>query len=97
MIYADGDIYEGNWEDDDKNGQGTMTYPDGNVYQGEWKNDLMHGQGTLTDSQGNIIYEGKWKKGNKINKKQVSDMSEYKTKYLKYKTKYLNLLNQLNY
>ena len=57
----------------------------------------MHGRGTLTDSQGNIIYEGKWKKGKKINKKQVSAMSEYKTKYIKYKTKYLNLLNQLNY
>ena len=37
MKYANGDIYEGNWENNTKSGQGKMTYKNGDIYEGEWK------------------------------------------------------------
>ena len=38
MAYADGSKYVGEYEDDMRNGQGTMTYANGDEYVGEWKN-----------------------------------------------------------
>ena len=40
--------YIGEWKDNQKNGQGTMTYQNGNKYVGEWKDNQMNGQGTMT-------------------------------------------------
>jgi len=36
---ADGKVYEGEYRDGKKNGQGTHKCPDGAIYQGEWKDD----------------------------------------------------------
>lgn len=59
MIYNT-NIYEGEWKDGKKNGQGKCTYVDGEIYDGEWKDDKKHGHGKFIWSSGNI-YEGKWK------------------------------------
>ena len=65
MVYANGDIYEGEWVDDVRSGQGTLTrkkYLSQNYcYTGEWKNDMQNGKGTLTE--GNRIYEGDFVNG----------------------------------
>jgi hypothetical protein len=39
----DGGIFDGEWEDDMRNGNGKQLFPDGSVYDGRWKNDKMHG------------------------------------------------------
>jgi hypothetical protein len=44
----DGDIYKGNWVDDQRSGQGTLTFMDGACYTGNWANDMPHGNGTFT-------------------------------------------------
>ena len=36
--YANGDTYDGNWENGMPNGQGTKTYSDGSTYDGNWEN-----------------------------------------------------------
>ena len=54
-----GDIYTGEWKNDEKHGQGTYTYVDGDIYTGEWKNEKMHGQGEFIYADGDI-YTGKW-------------------------------------
>ena len=36
FIHANGDIYEGNFENDQRNGQGKLTSSDGKIYQGEF-------------------------------------------------------------
>ena len=46
LTYADGNVYDGEFKDDDMNGRGTFTYADGGVYTGEFKDDLYHGHGT---------------------------------------------------
>lgn len=57
MVYRNGDIYEGNWEHNQRNGLGHMQYSfsGGPVrgetikaeYDGEWKDDQRSGKGTL--------------------------------------------------
>jgi len=40
MIYISGDIYEGEWLNDKKEGNGKYWYKNGNIYTGDWKNDM---------------------------------------------------------
>jgi len=58
--FASGDVYEGNVENDLRNGHGKYTSSNGNVYEGNWKNNYRNGHGTKTWSNGDV-YEGNWK------------------------------------
>jgi hypothetical protein len=51
--------YEGDWDDDQKNGQGTYRYVTGAEYSGNWRNGLQHGLGTYMFADGSY-YEGEW-------------------------------------
>ena len=39
VIYADGDMYEGEWKDDKAQGKGIYIHADGAKYEGEWVED----------------------------------------------------------
>ena len=66
MTSANKDIYDGEWKDNSKDGQGTMKYHNGDVYEGEFINDKMHGKGTYEYAAGNIFKSiGEWKEGKK--------------------------------
>jgi len=62
LIFTNGDTYEGQFRDSERNGQGKMTWYNRNTYDGEWKNGLMDGRGTYKWLGGNI-YAGSWVKG----------------------------------
>jgi hypothetical protein len=47
MIYANGNVYEGQWALDEKSFNGTMTYANGDVYNGGWVADVRCGHGVL--------------------------------------------------
>jgi hypothetical protein len=57
--YSNGDKYEGNIENGEKNGYGKMEYSNGNVYIGNWKDDKKEGNGRMNAKTG-TIYEGNW-------------------------------------
>jgi hypothetical protein len=58
------DLYEGQWVNGKKHGQGTMTYSDGiSVYKGEWKYGFQDGLGIIKYADGISMYEGEWKNG----------------------------------
>ena len=57
MFYNDGAIYDGDWLNGQRNGQGKITYPSGNIYEGDWENGVKQGNGKMTFANGNI-YEG---------------------------------------
>ena len=40
MTYANGDMFEGEWANDMKNGRGVYYYPTGAVYEGVWQEDI---------------------------------------------------------
>lgn len=45
-------VYEGNFSDGKKDGQGQISWLNGSSYIGEWKNNLFNGKGTY------ICYSG---------------------------------------
>ena len=55
--------YVGNFEDNVRNGNGTLILKNGKNYIGEFKNDTFDGFGVLT--QNDHIYKGSWKNGEK--------------------------------
>ena len=57
IIYSDGSIFEGNYENDLKNGFGIYKDINGAYYEGEYKDDYMHGKGKYIWENGDI-YEG---------------------------------------
>ena len=45
MIYENGEVYIGNWNENIRDGKGKYCYLDGSIYEGEWKNGVYHGFG----------------------------------------------------
>lgn len=54
--------YEGQCENDMKNGKSICFYKDGQKYDGEWKDNKRSGYGVYTWPDGHK-YEGEWKDG----------------------------------
>ena len=65
-IYDTEDIYQGEFKNGDRHGQGTYRWLDGesngDSYKGEWRNGTFHGQGSYT-SQNGEIFNGKFENG----------------------------------
>ena len=40
MTYSNGDIYNGDWENNNRHGKGKIIYQDGDIYEGEFENDI---------------------------------------------------------
>lgn len=51
-LHADGAKYDGEWRNDQQNGQGTETWPDGAIYEGEYLNGVKHGKGKFSKERG---------------------------------------------
>ena len=61
LYYSNGNIqYEGDWINDNAEGNGKYIWENGQYYIGQYKNGLKHGKGTIFYSNGNIKYEGDW-------------------------------------
>jgi serine/threonine protein kinase len=58
-LWPDGTLYDGGWQDNKRNGEGTLTLPAGIKYVGAFKADLFNGQGTITYADG-TTYTGAW-------------------------------------
>jgi hypothetical protein len=59
MLYPNGDIYFGNWKNDQRTGRGVLLEANGDTYDGKWKNDKRNGKGTFIDMNGDK-YNGEW-------------------------------------
>ena len=65
--YANGNVYEGDFQDGKRHGKGKFTYASGSVYEGDWKDDNFHGKGKYTFANGNV-YEGDYQDGKRHGK-----------------------------
>lgn len=54
MSYANGDVYQGEWMNDRKNGKGYYLYADGSLFKGQYNDNKRQGQGYLYDHE-NVI------------------------------------------
>jgi radial spoke head protein 1 len=46
-LYPNGDVYQGEWENDLKHGFGTYTYANGSKKKGTWNNGQLLGAGEI--------------------------------------------------
>lgn len=60
MFYSDNSIYEGNFKDDMKEGEGKFVLESGNFYIGEFHRDQINGKGCYKWSE-TKLYDGEWK------------------------------------
>ena len=59
----EGDIYEGQFENNLANGKGTFKFATGEVYEGNFVNDNFEGEGTFTSPKSGNKYVGQWVNG----------------------------------
>jgi hypothetical protein len=45
LTYENGDVYEGNFDNDLREGWGVFIHADGTKYEGQWEMDQQHGRG----------------------------------------------------
>jgi len=61
MVFENGNIYQGEWENDVENGHGVCEYTSGDVYTGNWTDGKINGQGRYDWADGEVnegIFEG---------------------------------------
>jgi hypothetical protein len=64
VVFANGDVYEGEWKAGKIEGRGIYRSADGNVYEGEFKANKQEGRGIERYAHGDV-YEGEFKAGEK--------------------------------
>jgi hypothetical protein len=52
--FSNGDVYRGNWVNDQRTGYGEYFWTNGNLYKGNFLNGLWHGEGTTIFSNGDV-------------------------------------------
>ena len=83
MTWADGQRYEGAFENDARHGQGVYDYPDGSRYEGGWKAGERHGEGIEIAADGKRT-EGVWEDGERVEaaaKEQQAEPRKTPTRY----------------
>ena len=63
--WPDGRKYDGEYENDQKNGKGSFYWPDGRMYCGGWRQGKQHGEATFTAPSGEKRM-GVWQEGKRI-------------------------------
>ena len=67
MTYANGDMYQGGWNENEYHGKGCFVKleEEGTIYlyDGDWVNGVKHGQGKLQWDSGKQEYDGDYLEG----------------------------------
>lgn len=67
VLFSDGNVYEGEVENDFMQGIGSLCYANGDKYVGQWFQDLRHGWGQYASLNGDV-YEGNYLHGERSGK-----------------------------
>ncbi|NCW31861.1 MAG: hypothetical protein EBV92_01110, partial [Betaproteobacteria bacterium] len=59
-VWPDGKLYQGQWNQDQRCGQGVYILSDGSRYVGAFEADHPHGLGILYDPKGQVKQAGRW-------------------------------------
>jgi hypothetical protein len=64
MEFANMSVYEGEWANGKREGEGRQVFADGDWYEGKWYGDVPDGKGRLTWKTGELSYfEGMFNQG----------------------------------
>lgn len=62
MVFSNGDTYTGDFQDDERTGNGIYTWSNNEKYEGQFVNGVLHGQGTYYYSESSS-YTGQFSNG----------------------------------
>ncbi|MBE6917856.1 MAG: hypothetical protein E7470_08175 [Ruminococcaceae bacterium] len=62
MRYDGGDVYNGQWKNDQRHGYGVYTFAEGGRYEGNWENGVRNGSGKYTSAEG-AVWQGTYVDG----------------------------------
>lgn len=71
MYYLNGDVYEGEWLEDCREGYGEVGFADGGRYVGEWRDNRPYGEGAYYCGV-KLVAQGKWDDRNFIAGKVIT-------------------------
>ena len=54
FTWASGNVYQGNFVEDERHLQGSMLWTDGSKYEGEWQRGIQHGLGRIIFPDGTV-------------------------------------------
>lgn len=75
FVFANGDVYVGDFVADRRTGKGKYTWSTGQTYEGDFANDKMHGIGTYDFKNGKQPYTGEFVNG-KLKEETSEDITE---------------------
>ena len=55
FTWESGNMYKGNYVEDERDGYGEMYWTDGTVYKGQWKKGCQHGPGKMLQPDGSVL------------------------------------------
>ena len=67
--------YEGEWQNDQPNGNGKLLHPNNSYYVGEFKNGVQHGNGQFFDNEKKKFFNREYENGQVKSNKEVEDQS----------------------
>ena len=62
MTYSNGDVYDGEWKNNKRHGEGAIVFQNKTTYTGRWSNNKINGYGTYKYFNGDL-YEGTFDNG----------------------------------
>lgn len=83
-MWESGNVYEGQYANDKRQGYGVMKWVDGTVYEGEWQFGAQHGHGNITFPNGdqkqgifqNNVFKGQnYKQTNLLSLEEAKDQN----------------------
>jgi len=102
MIYLNGSVYEGGWENDKKNLKGRMyEKTTGDIYSGDYTDGKRNGRGRLYNAELKEIYDGEWSndkrqgEGHIINLKGEIRFAEFRADAIEGKVTHQRTLSKL--
>ena len=72
MIYKNGDIYKGLWENGQRSGDGKMTFVNGDLYSGGFFKDQMQGTGQFYNAETREFMKGEFKENSYVVKSSLT-------------------------
>lgn len=79
---SNGNIFDGEWREGQRNGMGNVTYSDGSTYLGEFRNNVMHGNNCQYKYSDGRIYIGNFEDGTKCGDGQMIFKVQEGEKYI---------------
>ena len=66
MVWADGSVYEGEFNYGKMEGYGKKTFANGEKYEGEFREDMRHGEGKIYDAKKREYRAGEWRNDEEV-------------------------------